>query len=263
MDTLTSLDKAIDLLEHLHDARSARGVTELAGTLGVPKSSAHRLLKTLVRRGFAEQDGAGRYRTGPALIALGLGAIEREPVVAIARPVIEAEAAALGETVFLTGPRGGSLIVLDKAEGQGFLRAAPRVGQSVPVLATAVGRLALAFDPERFAFEAQTATAFTPATRIAPAALRAAVEDARREGFAINRGEWIEGLSVIAAPIFGAREPRAFAAALAIAAPSARIDALGAEAVARRAVAAAQLISARLAGRDPAWRRVANGGEVR
>ncbi len=120
MDALTSLDKAIDVLEHLHDAGAPRGITEIANALGVPKSSAHRLLKTLVRRGFAEQDAAGRYHSGPALIALGLGALDREPIAALARPVLESEAASLGETVFLTAPRGREIVVLDKAEGQGL-----------------------------------------------------------------------------------------------------------------------------------------------
>jgi DNA-binding IclR family transcriptional regulator len=263
MDALTSLDKAIDVLEHLHDAGSARGITEIANALGVPKSSAHRLLKTLVRRGFAEQDSAGRYRGGPALIALGLGALDREPIAALARPVLESEAAALGETVFLTAPRGREIVVLDKAEGQGFLRAAPKVGQLVPIAATAVGRLAMAFAPERFPLAAHPPVAYTPATQLAHDSVRLAIERARSEGYAINRGEWIEGLSVVAAPVFGAAEPPVFAGAIAVAAPTARLDALGPLVVARRAADAARAISLRLAGRDPAWRRSphnVNGG---
>jgi DNA-binding IclR family transcriptional regulator len=259
MDVLTSLDKAIDVLEHLHDAGTARGITEIANALDVPKSSAHRLLKTLVRRGFAEQDAAGRYRGGPALIALGLGALDREPIAAIARPVLESEAASLGETVFLTAPRGREIVVLDKAEGQGFLRAAPRVGQPVPLAATAVGRLALAFAPERFSLAAQAPVAYTAATQLALDSVRDAIARARSDGFAINRGEWIEGLSVVAAPIFGAAEPPVFAGAIAVAAPTARLDALGPLTIARRAAAAAHTISLRLAGRDPAWRRAAHG----
>lgn len=255
MDSQTSLDKAIDVLEHLSDAGASRGITEIAHALRVPKSSAHRLLKTLVRRGFAEQDASGRYRVGPALIALGLSARDRDPVVALARPVLESEAEALGETVFLTAPRGRQIVVLDKAEGRGFLRVAPTIGQRVPVAATAVGRLAMAFDPERFPFEPHPLRAFTAATRTAPDAIAGEIASARRDGFAVNRGEWIEGLSVVAAPIFGSAEPPLFAGAIAVAAPTPRLDALDPLGVARRAVAAARVISLRLAARDPAWRR--------
>ncbi len=255
MDALTSLDKAIDVLEHLHDAGAARGITEIANALAVPKSSAHRLLKTLVRRGFAEQEAAGRYRVGPALIALGLGALDREPIAALARPVLEAEASAIGETVFLVAPRGRELIVLDKAEGQGFLRAAPKVGQVVPVAATAVGRLAMAFDPARFPLAENPPVAFTAVTQLSADGVAAAIARARAEGIAMNRGEWIDGLSVVAAPVLGAGESPAFLGAVAVAAPSARLDALGPYAIAQRTLAAARVISQRHAGRDPAWRR--------
>jgi DNA-binding IclR family transcriptional regulator len=255
MDAPTSLDKAIDLIEHLHDAGAPRGITEVATALGIPKSSAHRLLKTLVRRGFAEQERSGRYRTGPALIALGLAARDRDPIAALARPVLESEAEALGETVFLTGARGGEIVVLDKAEGRGFLRVAPTVGQRVPVAATAVGRLAMAFDAERFPLAAHRPVPFTPATQLSEEGLVQEIERARHDGYAINRGEWIEGLSVVAAPIFAAAEPPQLAGAIAVAAPTPRLDALGPRTVAARACAAARLVSLRLAGRDPAWRR--------
>ena len=62
-----------------------------------------------------------------------------------ARPVLESEAAAIGETVFLVAARANKLVVLDKVEGTGFLRAAPQVGSEVPIHATAVGKLFLAF----------------------------------------------------------------------------------------------------------------------
>jgi DNA-binding IclR family transcriptional regulator len=147
MAAAATVDKALDLLFRLHEESSPMGVTALGLALGVPKSSAHRLLASLCRRGLVEQDDRGRYRPGIGLVALGLGALEREPLVAAARPVLEAEALALGETVFLVVARAGRLVVLDKAEGTGFLRAAPRVGSEVPLHATAVGKLFLALDP--------------------------------------------------------------------------------------------------------------------
>jgi len=145
MEALTTVEKAVDVLFHLHSESGARGVTEISRALGVPKSSTHRLLSALSRRALLEKDDRGRYRPGVGLVALGLGALDREPVVAAARAVLEAEAHALEETVFLVTARAGRIIVLDKAEGSGFLRAAPRVGAAVPVHATAVGKLYLAF----------------------------------------------------------------------------------------------------------------------
>jgi DNA-binding IclR family transcriptional regulator len=247
----SSVDKAIDLLFHLHEGPGSQGVTELGRALGVPKSSAHRLLATLARRGLVERESSGRYRPGAGLIALGLGALDRDPIVALARPELEAEAATLGETVFLTAARAGQVVVLEKAEGTGFLRAAPRVGQVVPIHATAAGRLYLAFAPEAVRLEPDL-PAFTARTPRSPEALAAAVARARERGYDENRGEWIAGLAVLAAPVLASGR---MVAALAVAAPESRLPAHASEAVARRLVAAARRVGARLraggGGADP------------
>lgn len=238
----STVEKAIDLLFELRAAGEPRGVTALARALGLPKSTAHRLLAPLVRRGLAERDAEGRYRPGFVLVGLGLGALEGDPVVAAARPVLEAEARAFGETVFLAAARGGRIAVLDKAEGRGFLRAAPQVGAAVPVHATAVGKLQLAFAPDQVALDEPLAR-FTRETRTDPAALAREVERARRRGFAENRDEWIAGLSVIAAPVLAGGR---MVGALALAAPSARLRELDAAALAARIVEAAGRVAARL-----------------
>jgi DNA-binding IclR family transcriptional regulator len=245
---LQSVDRAIDLLFHLHAEREARGVSDIARALSLPKSTVHRLLQALVRRGLVEQDGAGRYGPGAQLVALGLGAQERDPVVVVARSVLEDEASALGETVFLTAPRGHSMVVLDKAEGAGFLRAAPRLGEEVPLHATAVGKLAFAFAPERFPIDGVGLERFTDRTLRERAALRAEVDRVRKQGFAVNRGEWIDGLSVVAAPVLLDTQegPPRFAAALAVAAATQRLRALGPARLGRRTREAARQIEVRL-----------------
>jgi DNA-binding IclR family transcriptional regulator len=232
---------------HLHGAPAPCGVTAIGHALGLPKSSAHRLLASLARRGLVERDTSGRWQPGFALVALGLGVLEREPLVAAARPALEREAAELGETFFLVAARAGRLFVLDKAEGTGYLRAAPRVGASIPVHATAVGKLYLAFDPGRVEASAPAA-GFTPRTLADPAALRAEVELVRTRGWATNRDEWVEGLSVVAAPVRRARAG-ALDGAVALAAASPRLDAIGVEAAAARVLAVAASAAARLDGR--------------
>jgi DNA-binding IclR family transcriptional regulator len=244
-EPLGTVEKAVDILFHLHGAAEARGVTAIGRELGMPKSSAHRLLAALSRRGLVEQDARGRYRPGIALLALGLGALDREPVVAAARPLLEAEAEATGETVFLVGARAGHLVVLDKAEGTGFLRAAPQVGARVPVHATAAGKLFLAFAPDCVGWPDGPLDRFTGRTPSDLAMLRREVERARARGFAENREEWIPGLAVVAAPVLRAGR---LAGALALAAPAPRMAALGSGAVAARLCAAAARVAARLAG---------------
>jgi len=182
------------------------------------------------------------------LITLGLGVLEREPVVEAARPVLEESARDLGETFFLVGARAGQLLVPDKVEGTGFLRAAPRVGSRVPVHATAVGKLYLAFGPGLLEAPGEAAERFTPSTLCEPGALRAAVTGVEEQGWAASCDEWIQGLSVLAAPV---RAGQRLLCAVALAAASPRLEELGGDALAARVVAAAASIEARLgAGGD-------------
>lgn len=246
MQSLSTVEKAIDLLFHLHEEASPRGVTAVGKALGLPKSSAHRLLSTLTRRGLLERDERGQYLPGIGLVALGLGVLEREPVVAAARPVLELEAQRLGETVFLTAARAGAVVVLDKAEGTGFLRAAPQIGSAVPLHATAVGKIYLTHAPEAVTLGDAPLEAFTPSTMTSPAALAAELDRVRRQGYAENRDEWIAGLSAVAAPVLVAGR---LVAALAVASSSPRLEALRGSSLVGRIVEAARRIGGRMEGR--------------
>ena len=187
-------------------------------------------------------------------MALGVGALDREPIVAAARPVLESESQALGETVFLVAARAGRIIVLDKSEGEGFLRAAPRVGSTVPVHATAVGKLYLAFGNGSVEAPTGDLARFSDQTLTDRAALDAAVARAAERGFAENSDEWIPGLSVIAAPVIATASVIAAASAarmlgaLAVAAPTPRMQSLGCDEMGRRMRAAAARVAARFEG---------------
>jgi DNA-binding IclR family transcriptional regulator len=257
-----TVEKALDVLFHLHAAEGARGLGEIARSLGLAKSSCHRLLSALVQREVVEQDESGRYRPGLALLTLGLGVQRREPAVELARPHLEAEAARLGETVFLVAARRGRLRVLDKCEGSGFLRAAPGIGDEIPVDVTATGKLyrlhgagdelrsdgavptedgAAGRLPDRVDFE----RAEPESAHGLDAPEREAI---RTLGHAVNRDAWIEGLSVLAVPIWqrGRDGGDRMVAVMALAAASARFEALGEARIAERLHAAAAAVSERL-----------------
>lgn len=236
-----TVEKALDVLFHLHDAGTALGLSEIGRALDLPKSSCHRLLTSLVSREVVERDELGHYRPGLALLSLGLGAQGREPVVVAARPILETEVAELGETVFVVGRRRGRLRVLDKLEGTGFLRAAPGIGDVIPSDVTAVGKLYRAFgDPAELGFEA--GVAHDPIEE----------EEVLRRGCALNRDAWIDGLSVLAVPIWQqeGQSSRRLVATLALAAATPRFDALGREAITSRLLSAASRIAGRLGVAD-------------
>lgn len=243
MEFSGTIEKAVEVLFHLHREASPCGVTAIGRALGLPKSTAHRLLAALKRRGLVERDERGRYRPGMALVALGLGVLEHEPVVVAAEPVLEETADDVGETVFLAAARSGRLIVLDKREGSGFLRAAPRVGAEIPVHATAIGKVYLAFAPVLIA--RAPLVEFTPRTTTDPERLAGELERVRNLGWAENEDEWTTGLSGVAAPV---RLRGRLMAAVAIAGPTSRLSRDRRGHYVERVTSAAARIAARLEG---------------
>ncbi|MSR12964.1 MAG: IclR family transcriptional regulator [Gammaproteobacteria bacterium] len=183
---MSTIDKALDTLFLLSERGGAMRLADLARALGMPRSSAHRILAPLVKRGLAEQDADGRYRAGFALMALGLNVASREPLALAAKPVLELAAADLGETFFLVVARAGASVVLEKAEGSRFLRAAPRLGAIVPVHATAAGKLYLAYAPEQV--KLAELDRFTPRTIRAQKTLALEVERVRAQGLGDEPG---------------------------------------------------------------------------
>ena len=253
-----TVEKALDVLFHLHEAGGALGLSEIGRALDLPKSSCHRLLTSLVDREVVDRDESGRYCPGLALLSLGIGAQRREPVVSAARASLELEAQGLGETVFLVGLRHGRLRVLDKVEGPGFLRAAPGIGDVIPADVTAAGKLYAVFGAH-------------VASQTSEKAPKSAEElDVERCGYALNRDAWIEGLSVLGVPIwqssgYGERE---LVAVMALAAASTRFNRLGESQVAEHLLAAAAGVADRLSAGGPSRRhgrtgRVFQSGEMK
>ncbi len=238
-----AVDKALDVLFHLHQV-GPRGVTAVARALGMPKSTAHRLLGVLTRRGLLEKTEQSLYRPGFALVSLGYGILDGDAVVAAARRPLEEAAAALGETFFFVGARAGELFVLHEEEGSGMLRAAPSVGSRVPVHATAAGRLFLAYAPELVRLP-PVLEPFTEKTPVDQATLREAVARAGERGFELNEEEWMRGLSVLSAAV---RSRGRMLGVVSLAAAAPRMHELGGDALAPRVVEVAERIARRVEG---------------
>jgi DNA-binding IclR family transcriptional regulator len=241
-----TVEKALDVLYCLHESHAPLGVTQIGRSLSLPKSTTHRLLAALGRRGLVDRDPRGRYRPGMALVTLASGLLERDPVVVAARPVLEEQAAAHGETIFLAAMRAGRILVLDKEEGSGFLRAAPRVGTEIPAYATAIGKLYMALAPDAVSLPEGPIHAFTPLTCLPGPALDREIARVRTQGWASNLDEWILGLTGLAAPVLQAGR---MVAAVAVAGASSRFPPLEHGRFIQEILAAGRAIAERLEGR--------------
>ena len=221
----TSVDNALWLLE-LVGERQALRVAEAADLLGVARSTAHRLLTALRRRGFVRQDRPnGAYLPGPALVEIGLAAVSRIDIRRVARPVLEEVREQTQETVSLAVLEGTTIRIVDCAESPRSVRVGNRTGVLRPAHASAVGKAILAgltpaeLDRRYPARELPVAT--TPAALTDREALDAELAQVRTQGFALNWEESADGVCAVAVALRDtAGQPLA---ALGVAAPSSRM----------------------------------------
>ena len=223
-NSLTSVGYAIRILVLLRDQQSVR-VSEVAETLGVARSTAHRLLSTLCAHGFVAQVGSrGAYRAGPQLVEVGLAALRGVEVRRVAHPHLEALSAELRETASLIVVQGAKSGFLDSVESMEPLRVASRTGHSLPAHCTSGGKVLLAElsrESLRRIYPDERLPAVTAHTIASRAALEAELEAVRRQGYATNFEGGQVGVSGVAVLV---RDPEGRPlAAVAVSAPSARL----------------------------------------
>jgi IclR family acetate operon transcriptional repressor len=119
------------------------------------------------------------------------------------------------------------------------------VGEEIPVHATAVGRLYLAFAARELAFDDAQLEPFTAKTPKTQSALDDAVARARERGWDVNDQQWIAGLKVVAVPLIACGK---MIGSLAVAAPAAAAIMGDPAALAERLLVAGERIGARLHG---------------
>lgn len=151
-----TLMRGLDLIETL--AEGARPLGELAETLGLSKSTAHRLASALVDRGYLGFTPRNGYRLGPKLLELGYRAQQQADLIQVARPHLEALSASTGDTVHLAVLESDTALYLDRMPGRRRIAISSRVGDRRPLSSTGVGKaLILDHDEdywvERFAAE--------------------------------------------------------------------------------------------------------------
>lgn len=145
----SSVDQVFDVLALISASQEPIGVAQLARTLEVPTSTAHRVLATLEEAGYVTRDTTGtKYQLGLGAQELAHALLRRFPLQATSQPYLHRLAAATGETTVLCGRVGFYRVRLASAEGTSDVHAAPRLGQTARLGDTPGGRAILAFDDE-------------------------------------------------------------------------------------------------------------------
>lgn len=133
---IPAVERSFRILELLGRSPAPLGTSDVARRLGLAKSSAHGLLRSLEEVGAVEAVGQ-RYRLGPFVERLAaLGELRRRW-----RPVLQRVAEEVGETAFLAQPRGSRVLVVDEVLGSGAPVVSAPVGSLLPASAAAIRRV--------------------------------------------------------------------------------------------------------------------------
>jgi DNA-binding IclR family transcriptional regulator len=246
MDTVQSLERGLRILDLLAEAdadpmRRGRGVPLqlLADELGVHKSSALRLARTLVASGYAASAAGGSgYVLGPTLRRDAVASIDTARLKRAARPFLEDLVDRTGECAHIAVADSGRALVIDDVETTQPLRVVPVSGRHVALHCTSAGKALLAFG---LADVPSALPRRTPRTITSRAALEAHLAAVREAGYAFDDEENDIHTRCISAPVFG--PGGAPIGCIGIDAPSARLAADRIPAAAAHVVAVARRLS--------------------
>ncbi|MBS1673932.1 MAG: IclR family transcriptional regulator [Actinobacteria bacterium] len=194
--------RVLMILELFERSLAPRSLTEISTETGLALSTTHRLLAELEGWGALQRDDNGRYQIGLRLWELGQHAGRQ--VREIARPLLQDLFTLTQETVHIAVRDGAEVLYIDRVYGSRRVPQASRVGGRLPLHATAVGKVLLAFEEPwvREALLAQPLESRTPLTHVDPDALRAELAVVRTRSFATTLDETRLGATSIAVPVF-------------------------------------------------------------
>lgn len=197
---IRSLARGLDALTLLAEARNGLSVSEIAESLAVDKSTAMRLMKTLVESGFAHQAmKTRRYHMSMSVVGLGYRHLQDLKLRELAHPLLTRLVAETRESAHLAILAGEEALVMEDIVTQESLRVETGIGRFSPLHCTAIGKALLAFSD---APPPSTLTAYTEKTITQYDALQVHLGFVREQGYALDDEEYTLGVRCMAAPVF-------------------------------------------------------------
>jgi DNA-binding IclR family transcriptional regulator len=214
------VSRAASILRALDGEHRGLSLSELGERTGLPRSTVHRLVTALGVEGFVVGAPAtGRTRLGPELTRLALHS--RGELQAELRPYLEDLRRTLDETIGLSVLEPQGVRFVDQITANHPLQAITAVGELLPAWSSASGRALLATLPlaQREEMVPRRLVAHVPSTTTDRREVMAAIERVARDGVAVTREEYTEGICAAAVAV---RDAFGAAAAISVSAPTAR-----------------------------------------
>lgn len=205
-DFMTSFARGLAVIRAFADSRQPQTIAQISQQTGIPRAAVRRCLHTLRQLGYVDAE-LNNFRLRPKVLTLGYSYLSSTPLTLAAQPCLNGVSKTLGESSSLAVLEEDQVLYVARAATSRVMSVSLSAGSRLPAYCTSLGRVLLAHlpDADLDAYLARTTlVARTERTIIDPARLRAALEQVRRDGYAVNDQELELGLRSIAVPVRGA-----------------------------------------------------------
>ncbi len=203
-NSLHSVNKALLILETLSEQPYEYNCTQLSKKLGIPRTTTYRLIKTLKQKGFVLETNKKNYALGQKTLHLGASMLARMDIHKVAYPYLEELSTRTKESASLSIYSDDNVIQIDNVSVSHPYKLNLSPGSHLPLHASAPGKVFLADMPQDILLKKLQSKKLHKFTLLTKTNLHELVEEismVRRKGYAIEDGEFLEGIGSIAAPI--------------------------------------------------------------
>lgn len=200
--SVQSVERAAAIVRLLAAETEPLGLAQISAALGLAKPTAHGLLRTLCDVEFVDRDEQGRYRVGRDLLQLGSTQLDANELRSRAINWTDALAARTGEASRVAMFRDGEAVIAHHVFRVGSAHQMLETGATIPLHATALGKVLIAFDPgaARLVLD-RPLESLTYRTVTDRSVLVRQLADVRDVGYAVAVEESEQGVAGIAAPV--------------------------------------------------------------
>jgi DNA-binding IclR family transcriptional regulator len=245
-------NKVMSIFAAFSRSRPELSLNELARRAELSVSTAYRLATELVEWGGLERAEGSGYRIGLRLWEVGSLSPRSAALNEIVLPFMQDLYEVTHENVHLAVLDGQEALYVERVTGRRSVKVRGRRGGRLPLHATGVGKVLLAYAPEEFQKEVLSADLrrYTPYTVVAPGLLQQALREIRRTGVAFAREEMTTGRTSVAAPLLDDEGHAVAAMSIVVSSPGADVQHL-ALAIRTAALCASRRLRERRPAPDP------------
>ncbi len=224
---VASLARGLAILEAFDSEGTAEmTLTEIARRTALHKTTAFRLVRTLIDLGYLKQNGENqKYCLSPRVLNLGYALFQSMELKQLAFPYLEELSKRCGETVNMAVLDGYELVYIERIKTQQIVNINLHIGSRLPLYNTSMGRALIAYKPEEWLRQyidmLETLPGAEEYAKNQGSKLLEILETTRSRGYAVNNEDLAQGLRSVATQIRNAKGE--VVAAINIAVPSARV----------------------------------------